>query len=303
MSNQSWVRSGSLIALLSSIAGAAAAVPLTYNVVQAESNILVQAKVNNTIDVSPDFTETLGGTGQFPVTEQMTGFSQTQPSGLSHLTADVGLPGSFANGANGIDFSSLVIHTFNAPGVIGGSTNVPVPLGITGSPVTYVTVTASLATLQITLNAPFSSSLTPSVNPDEWLWAGVADVTISGTFSPQLLLPAQLPVAPTPTPFSQNVLLPLAGTFSGDPTSTRVTIGIDEDAIGNQNLSLPPIEETVDLLDLGLVTLTYKFNDLLLADLTAGIVYRNATPIPEPGTAFLVALGLGLVGFARRRLH
>jgi hypothetical protein len=108
-------------------------------------------------------------------------------------------------------------------------------------------------------------------------------------------------VAPTPTPFSQNLLLPLAGTFSGVATGSQVTIGIDQGALQNQDLSLPPIHQTLDLLDLGLVTLTWDFNDLVLADLTAGIVYRNATPIPEPGTALL--LGLGLVGLALRRHH
>ena len=84
---------------------------------------------------------------------------------------------------------------------------------------------------------------------------------------------------------------------------TRINVGIPSDALHDQDLSLPPISESVNVGDLGLITLSFDVNTLILADISSSIVYRNATPIPEPGTAFLVAFGLGLVGFARRRLH
>jgi hypothetical protein len=297
MTMSSWTRVAVWIGLSSAIASAAAALPLAYSVVQSESNILVRERLQATVDVNPDFTDATANT--FPYTETLNATETTMPSGLSKAVADVGLPGSFDNGANGITFSTLIIHTFSAPGTLTGATNVPVPLSITGSPTLFVTLSASVATLQITLNAPLTSTLTPSVNPNEWLWAGLGDFTISGTVSPQLVLPAQLPIAPTPTPFSQNVQLPIAGTFSGDASGTRIHVGIASDALHDQDLSLPPIHQVIDLLDLGLVTLTYDLSSLTLADISTSIVYQSATPIPEPGTALL--LGVGLVAIAVRR--
>jgi len=289
-----WTLSTGLFALL--CATAAGALPLNYAVVPGESNITVRERVNATIDVNPDFTDAT--TNTFPYTQTLNGTETTSPSGLSKAVADVGLPDGFNSGANGITFQTLIIHTFSAPGTLSGAANIPIPLSITGSPTLFVTLSASVTTLQITLNSPLSSTLTPTVNPNEWLWAGVGDFTISGNVSPQLVLPAQLPIAPTPTPFSQNVQLPIAGLFSGDATGTQITVGIDEDALHDQDLSLPPTHQVIDLVP-GVLQLSLDLTNLALADLSAGIVYRNVTPIPEPSTALL--LGLGLVAIAVRR--
>jgi hypothetical protein len=37
----------------------------------------------------------------------------------------------------------------------------------------------------------------------------------------------------------------------------------------------------------------------VLADISTSVAYQNATPVPEPGTASLVAIGI--VGLALRR--
>src|SRR6185436_8616873 len=107
---------------------------------------------------------------------------------------------------------------------------------------------------RIDLNAVFSSSLTPSVNPGEWLWAGLADVTLSGTLAPVVQIPTQGDFPLGSFPFSQQATIPLAGTFSGDGTHTEVAVGLQQGALQDQDLSLPLINEQLDLLGLGLVT-------------------------------------------------
>ena len=128
MSNRIWSHSAGLIGL-ACIATTASATPLTYTVVQSESNVFTNTRVYSTIDVNPDFTNS------FPFTEPLQASSNTQPSGQSNLIADVGLPGGFDNGAHGINFTALKIHINNLPGTLVGTSSIPIPLGVTGSPV------------------------------------------------------------------------------------------------------------------------------------------------------------------------
>jgi hypothetical protein len=277
-------------------AAAASAAPLTYNVVQAESNTLFQAGALASMDVNPDFANA------FPASVSMLGISNTAPGPLSKVAADVGLPGAF-NPGTGITFTDLQIRQIT-PGTITGIGSLPVALDILGNTVSLVAVSANVSFFSIVLDAPFSSSLIPSGNPDEWLWAGLANVTLSGFFEPIVTIPTVPDVTLGQFPFSQQVTIPLTGTFASIPTGSEVTVGIAAGALEDQPLPLPLIQQTIPLdpLQLGIVTGSINFGTLILHELSAEAVFRNSTPIPEPAPALLVGLGLaGLALRARRR--
>lgn len=283
------------------VAVPAASVPLTYNVVVTQSNAAINMGLSASMDVNPDFTELVPGGNEFPVGASLVGTQNTFASPLSRITADVGLPGAFDDGAHGIDFSALSIRFVNFPGTFTGFGSVPVPLDVTGSNFQLVAFSARVSTFDIVLDAPFSSPLTPTGNPDEWLWAGLANVRLVGTLEPIVSIPGQEPVTLGAFPFDQPATIPLAGTFQGFPFGTVISVGIPSGTLQNQDLSLPPIDEQLDLLGLGLVTGFFHMEDLVLADISTAVVYHNATPIPEPGTALLLGVGLAAIVVMRRR--
>ena len=141
------------------VAGAATAIPLTYSVVQDESNVFVSASVNAVVDANPDLLNV------FPQYGNMTGSSNTRPTRFSRVIADVGLPGGFEDGANGITFSELSIRLQDLPGPLQGFGVISVPLDLTGSGLQLLGFYASFSSFRLDINAPFSSSLTPSGNP------------------------------------------------------------------------------------------------------------------------------------------
>ena len=112
-------------------------------------------------------------------------------------------------------------------------------------------------------------------------------------------IPGQPDVTLGSFPFSQTLTMPLAGTFASVPTGTEINVGIPSDALHDQNLSLPPVDVPLNLLQLGLITAYFHLDNLVLADISTSVVYRNATPVPEPGTAALLVVGLA--GLASRR--
>jgi hypothetical protein len=159
------------------------------------------------------------------------------------------------------------------------------------------------------------------VQPGEWLWAGAPSATVSGTFQvsgiprvdPTQAVPFEVPVTG----------LPLAGTFTGDASGSEITVGFDPDQLAafleNQNPPTEPVAYHVDVpfaslgLDQLVNALQLQALHLLLGDsisldvsvqqllsFDTAIHYTNATPIPEPGTALLLAIGTAILARARR---
>ena len=155
---------GLAVALLAPAVASAAFI--NYTVVPSESSLSASAFGNVQVDVEPDPLD------EFPDHAQMTGSTTTQPSFSSRAVVDVGLPGSFNDGANGIAFNDLRI-VYNETLRIASLGGVSVPLG--GGVTQLFAFNTSLSSLSIRLDDPFSTSLTPGLNPNEYLWSQTAN--------------------------------------------------------------------------------------------------------------------------------
>lgn len=292
-----------LAALPLALPPAAAAEPFEYRAVPDESNVSTYAGLSFVLDVNPDFTELLPGGDDFPLFANLSGFSNTFASPASRLTAEVGLPDVVGSE---ISFSTLRLNVPNVPGTLIGGDIIRVPLDLTGSPIQLISFTATVSKLDIVLNEPFSSTLTP-IGEDEWAWAGLANVHITGEINPTVNVPTMDPVALVPVPFEQDAMLPLFGTFGGDDMATWVTLGAEIDPLVDPPIEIAPDPtfQQFDIGELGLVTGFLSLNAFAIQELSTDVFYLNddqPLPLPEPGGVAMLAVGaLALGALSRTR--
>jgi hypothetical protein len=232
----------------------------------------------------------------FPTFLIASGTTNTRPRGT--LVADV--PLAHPTG-NPITFQSGTI-TFPALGRVtgGGLVTLPSP-PLPGLPVggtQIFAMTFDLGDLTLVIEPPFTTTDLFPTGDGAWSFAALATGTLSGTVSPELLIPTVDPVVLGPVPIAPTaVVVPIVGTLSGGPTGTRLAIGLDDAA---DPLTVDLDVEQLDFALLpGVVELHATLDTLSLADTNLFIEATNATPLP---TARACGLGaeLSLLGLLSR---
>lgn len=289
---------GFILAAGTLAAASASAAPLLYRIVGPQQVINVIVAADAVVTYGPPLLP--------PVTVPLLdGTSILTGRAQGTATADVGLPGAFMGGANGVVVSSGQLDTTFTESVIlftdifGQLPPIPSPVPLVGA-----ALVVHIAELELVLDGPLSSPLVPSGEPNEFLWAGDAPLTVNGSLNLSVAIPGQDPIGlPEPVPFSVP-LSPgaLAGAFSGDATSTTLDVGVEA-------LDLEPelsAGVTIDLGALGSldVDLTRVF---LRIDGTYSLTNRTHGLPPAGGGAGGCGMGPELVlllpalGWLRRR--
>jgi hypothetical protein len=266
---------------------------LTYRI--ANTSLLTgNSSIVGDVDMEPDLAEA------FPTFLIASGTANTRPRGT--LVADVplahptGRPITFESGT--ITFPSLGRATG------GGLVTLPFPpppgLPVGGS--TVFAMTFDLGDLTLEIEPPFTTTnLFPTGN-GQWTFAALATGVLSGTVSPTLVIPTVEPVVLGEVPIAPTaVVVPIVGTFSGGPTGTRITFGLD-DAV--EPLTTDLDVETLDFALLpGLVEFHATLDTLSIGDANLFIEATNATPLAGSGSG---SCGLGselvLLGLLSRRI-
>lgn len=270
-----------IAACLTWAAAPASADVLTYRI--ATTSLLSgNISLVGDLDMEPDLANA------FPAFLIASGMTNTRPRGT--LVADV--PLAHPTG-NPIAFESGTI-TFPALGRAtgGGLVTLPFP-PLPGLPVGGTTIFAAtfdLGDLTLEIEPPFTTTNLFSTGEGQWTFAALASGVVSGTVSPELLIPTVDPVVVGPVPIApMAVVVPIVGTFSGGPEGTRLTIGLDDAA---EPLTFELDVETLDFALLpGLVELHATLDSMSLADANLFIEATNATPLP--GSASGPSCGLG----------
>jgi hypothetical protein len=253
--------------------------------------------IDGAVDMEPDLAEA------FPMSLLASGRTNSQPSGT--IVADVPLANPTGNP---ITFESGTI-TFPALGrvIANGIAVLPVP-PLPGLPVggtTLFAMTFDLGDLTFVIEPPFTTTALFPTGEGQWTFGALATGTLSGTVSPELLIPTMDPVVLGPVPIEPTaVVLPIVGTFSGGPEGTQLTIGLD-DAV--EQLRVELVVETLDfVLVPGLVEFHATLDTLTLgSDTDLLIAATNATPLPASPGGPSCGLGaeIALLGLVWRRVR
>jgi hypothetical protein len=286
-------------------AGSAAAEPLNYNLLRAAlTRVLVDGHLRVT------YTPPLG-LGE-PVSYLVIGSTDLSGSNSGLAVADVGLPDQFAGGANGLLLSAFDAQTsFDQPATLftnvfdGLVTLLPeLPIPLAGAVVTF-----DIADLQVSSLGPLESDFLSLGEPNQWHWAGVTPLHVSGQLNLLLTIPSREPIQFASGSFGVSSSDgALAGSFTGDATSTTLVVGL-EDATVNPETDELLQEHVIDLSPLGVVTL--KLNRLRLAvnGSYTGVNRQYGLPEPAPPPPAAVGCGIGpelaaavpLLAWLRRR--
>jgi hypothetical protein len=284
-------------------AGSAAAEPLNYNLLRASvARVLVDSVFRVT------YTPPLG-LGD-PVSYVVLGSTELSGSNSGLAVADVGLPDQFANGANGLllsafdaetsfdDSATLLTDVFDP--LTDMLPELPIPLA-------GAAVLVDIADFQVSQLAPLQSDLLSLGEPNVWHWAGAAPLHFAGQLNLLIAIPGQAPIQFASGSFgvssSQGAL---AGSFTGDATSTSLVVGIEDATVNPETQDLLQ-EYVVDLSPLGVVML--RLNRMRLAVNGSYTGVNREYGLPEPPPAPAAGCGIGpelaavvpLLAWLRRR--
>ena len=220
----SWCASA-MLALAALISAASArAEPLDYEVAQTFAGrmfINADVEVRFTPPVEP------------PISRDLFGSTDLTGQNFGSGVLDVGLPGNFDGGSQGLLLSAFNARTeFNDTTVL--LTNVfddlvaDLPIGLP-VPLVGAILMLDIGDLYVDLLGPLESPFVTLVDPDVYHWAGLAPLQISSDVNLLLWIPGQEPIQFASTSFRLAVSDgALVGTFNGNETLTGLTVGVDE---------------------------------------------------------------------------
>jgi hypothetical protein len=211
-----------LAALIS--ASSARAEPLDYRVAPTFlGRVLVVA------DVEVRFTPPIGPA----ISRDLFSSTDLRGQNFGSGVLDVGLPGNFDGGAQGLLLSAFNARTeYDETSVLLTNVfddlvaNLPIEPPV---PLVGAILMIDIGDLYVDLLGPLESPFLTLADPDVYHWAGLAPLQISSDVNLLLSIPGQEPIQFASTSFRLAVSDgALVGTFDGDETLTALTVGVDE---------------------------------------------------------------------------